>query len=107
MAGRGIAVRTSGEVLDGAREHVQQQVASLVRSIGGEVEAVRVRLTTFRQTSAARAALAQVNLTVDGQPIRTQAVAAFVRDTAALLCARLREHLVRLAHPLMPRNTTR
>lgn len=103
MAGGDIAVRTSGEVLDGAREYVQRQIASFARRLTGDVEAVRVRLTTFRQTSTARPALAQANLTVDGQPIRAQAAAAFFREAAALLRTRLCDHITRLAHPAVPR----
>ncbi|TNC28034.1 hypothetical protein [Amycolatopsis alkalitolerans] len=44
-------------------------------------------------------ALAQANLTVDGRPIRAQAVAAFFREAASLL----RDRITRLAHPAQPR----
>jgi len=103
MAGRDIAVRTSGEVLDGAREYVERQIASVARRLPGDVESVRVRLTTFRQTSTARPALAQATLTVDGRPVRAQAAAAFFREAAALLRTRLCDHITRLAHPTVPR----
>lgn len=103
MAGTDIAVQTSGEVLDGAREYVRRQVASLTRKLSADVEAVRVRLTTFRQTSTARPALAQANLTVNGRLIRAQAVAAFFREAGGLLRARLGDHVDRLADPARPR----
>lgn len=103
MSGSDIAVQTSGEVLDGARDYVRRQIVSVTRRLSADVEAVRVRLTTFRQTSTARPALAQANLTVDGRPIRAQAIAAFFREAGALLRTRLGDHVDRLAHPAQPR----
>ncbi|WP_236795428.1 sigma 54 modulation/S30EA ribosomal C-terminal domain-containing protein [Amycolatopsis sp. GM8] len=99
-----VAVQTAGEVLDGARDYVQRSIGSFARRLTGEVEAVRMRLTTLRQTSTARPALAQVNLTVDGRPVRAQVAAAFFREAAVLLRARLSGHLTRLAHPVVPRS---
>ncbi|MFD2420439.1 sigma 54 modulation/S30EA ribosomal C-terminal domain-containing protein [Amycolatopsis pigmentata] len=96
-------MQTVGEVLDGAREYVQRRIASFTRRLTGEIDSVRVRLTTFRQTSAARPALAQANMTFDGQAIRAQAAAAFFREAAVLLRARLGDQLTRLAHPATPR----
>lgn len=98
-----IAVQTSGEVLDDAREYVRRQVASFARRLSGNVESVRVRLTTFRQTSATRPALTQANLTLCGRPIRAQAAAAFFRSGTTLLRDCLRDHLTRLGQPSVPR----
>ncbi|WP_235022712.1 sigma 54 modulation/S30EA ribosomal C-terminal domain-containing protein [Amycolatopsis alkalitolerans] len=97
-------MQATGEVLDGAREYVQRQLAAFARRVSGDVDAMRVRLTTFRQTSAARPALAQANLVVDGRPVRAQAAAPFFREAATLLRARLGGHLARLARPAEPRS---
>lgn len=103
VVGPGIAVHTSGEVFDDAREYVQRRITSVVRRVAGDVDAVRVRLTRFRQSSAARPALVQVNLTVDGRLVRAQAAAAFFREAAVLLRTRVRDQVTRLARPGLPR----
>ncbi|MFE3781938.1 hypothetical protein ACFXPA_27625 [Amycolatopsis sp. NPDC059090] len=49
MSSLDIALRASGDVLDGARQHVLRETESFARRVGGDVAAVRIRLAGFRQ----------------------------------------------------------
>lgn len=102
MADPEIAVLTSGDVLAKARAQVHRQLTAFTRRAGRNVETVRVRLTTFRQTKATRPALTQVNLVVDGRPVRAQLAAGFFAEATALLRTRLQQQLGRLAAPAAP-----
>ncbi|WP_020659919.1 sigma 54 modulation/S30EA ribosomal C-terminal domain-containing protein [Amycolatopsis benzoatilytica] len=95
-----IVVRTSGEVPDAARDDVLRQIGNFAGRIDGEVAAVRIRLTAVRRPAAA---LTQVNLNVDGRALRAQAAAGFFPESATLVQARLRAHLVRMRAPEAPR----
>jgi hypothetical protein len=104
MADQEIAVLTSGDVLAKAREQVRRQITAFTRRAGQNVAAVRVRLTTYRQTKATRPALTQVNLLVDGRPVRAQLAAGFFTEATTLLRTRLQQQLGRLAAPAAPRS---
>ncbi|TVT56828.1 hypothetical protein FNH05_07840 [Amycolatopsis rhizosphaerae] len=103
MSGTDIAVETSGEILTRAREQVERQIEAFVRRLPGTVEGLRVRLTTFRQNSTPRPALAQINLTLNGRALRAQVAAPFFPEAATLLRARLCQHQARLDDPSTPR----
>lgn len=98
-----IVVQTTGEVLDGARDHVQEQVGVFLRGLPERSLPIRVRLTTSVRSGLPWSALAQANLVVTGQPIRAQVAAVFFRQAGHLLRARLGAQVARLANPSVAR----
>lgn len=98
-----IAVHTVGEVVEDAGEYVRRQVAAVIRRLPGRYSSARVKLAVLGRASAPCPALAQVNVEIDGWPVRVQVAAAFLREAAGLLRVRLGQQVARLAMPWAPR----
>ncbi|WP_243866836.1 sigma 54 modulation/S30EA ribosomal C-terminal domain-containing protein [Actinophytocola oryzae] len=98
-----VVVETVGDVLDGAREYARRQVAGFCAGLSGRLAAARVKLTVFARPSVRWPALAQANVEVDGQLVRTQVAAAFFHEASRLLRERLGQQVTRLSQPAVPR----
>lgn len=98
-----IAITTAGQAAEDARELVRHQVAVVLRDLRGRWSAAQVRLTADTSSGTSWPALAQVNLVVDGRPVRAQLGTARWEETSGLLGVRLGEQVARLDAPWLPR----
>ena len=89
-------VTVRGEVPDAVAAAAADQVAALAGRTHGNISAATVRLTegvTTTEARPGRPAVAQVNLTADGRPLRVQTAASTVAEAVGLATERLLELL--------------
>jgi len=100
MAGTGtvqVQVQTRGAVPEGAASFAVHRVSSLLRMAPEPVLSARVKLTMAAGPAAGRPAIAQVNIDLNGRPIRAQAAGQTMREATGHACDRLRIRMRRAA----------
>ena len=91
-----VDVTTHGE-LPGAADYARSKIGELGRYTSRPVLHARVKLSRHRDPAVQWPVVAQVNLDVDGRPVRAQVEAETVREAIDLLVARVRRRLERAA----------
>jgi ribosome-associated translation inhibitor RaiA len=86
-------------------EYAKAKVAAVTAKFHVPILFARVKLTRSANPSARRPALAQVNVEVNGQPIRAQVAAESMREAVDLLVARLQSRLHHAAETRAARRT--
>ena len=86
-----------GDVSAADSEYAQTKVAALTAKFHVPILFARVKLTQSTNPSARRPAIAQVNVEVNGRPVRAQVAAEGMREAVDLLVARLQSRLQHVA----------
>ena len=92
-----VQAETRGAVPEGAVSFAVQRISSLLAAAPEPVLFARVKLTMAADPAVERPATAQVNVDLNGRPIRTQASAETIREATEHACDRLRIRLERAA----------
>lgn len=92
----GVVVTTRGEVARGAASYAREKVRHVLRFASAPVLYAKVVLTAEPDPARARPAVAEVNVDVDGRPVRVLVAGATMHEAVDLLEARLRRRLEKL-----------
>jgi hypothetical protein len=92
-----VQAETRGAVPEGAASFAVHQVSSLLRMAPEPVLFARVKLTMGADPAVERPAIAQVNVDLNGRPIRAQAAGETMRAATEHACERLRIRIQRAA----------
>lgn len=99
-----IGVETVGDVTGQACEAIRAQVVAFLREVPYRVGPARVKLTALARRGSAVSVLAQANVVLADQPVRTQVAASSFAEAALSLRTRLHRQAARLARPDRPRD---
>ncbi len=97
-----VAVTTHGE-MPGAADYARAKIADAVALAHRPVLAVRVRLSRHHDPAVQQPVVAQVNVDVNGIPLRVQETGATAREAVDRLEAGLHHRIERLNHRWEPR----
>jgi len=92
-----VRVSVSGDVPSGTAEYAQAKIATAAGHVREPVLHARARITANPNPAAQRPVVAEVNLDLNGTPVRAQVNAPTAREAIDLLEARLRRRLDRLS----------
>lgn len=93
----GVVVTLRGKVARGDRSYARDKIRHVLRFAPAPVLYAKVVLTAEPDPGRPRPAVAEVNLDVDGRPVRVKVAAATMHEAVDLLEARLRRRLEHLA----------
>ena len=92
-----VQAETRGAVPEGAASFAVHRVSSLLRMAPEPVLFAQVKLTMAADPAVERPAIAQVNIDLNGRPIRAQAAGRTMREATDHACDRLRIRIGRAA----------
>lgn len=88
-----MAIVTRGQVDEGDVAYAAGAVGAVLHRVGAPILFSRLKLENAADPARARPAMAQVSLDVDGEAVRAQVAAHYIREAADLLAKRLADRL--------------
>jgi len=96
IAPAAVRVTVIGDVPETIVDYARDKIARASRLAGEPVLDIRVRITAHRDPAVPEPVTAQVNLDLNGRPVRARAQAPTAREVVDRLDARLRNQLARV-----------